>query len=446
MINWQQFGLKSNPYDIHPLIEGGELPLEKAFIGRTYELETLNNIILSDSRACITILGSVGVGKTSLANFLKYHFKYKENTLPLFSFRREIEASESLLDKRMFILEVMGSVLREIKLLDPTLIDRNHFLKKLEKLIDITQSLGISAGVNLGIVGIDFSESTIEYPSTIPTTTLEGYFSDLVQFIIDTPIAKKKYKGLIIHTNNFDVLLKNKEQKKKVLKFFQEMRDLLQTRHTYFLFLGPRTFFREIISTEKRIKSIFHLSPLVLEPLTKQEVKEAFEERMEILTSDDVAAYIPPFSDEVIFKLYDLYNGDVRSIMNGLKTILNQVSDTIAKPLSMNEALLLLGKERWESLKLTNEQKEVLKYIARIDKYVTITQASRELKKAPSNLSRYYFSPLHDEGIIEIIKQEGNLKYWRLTQEYIPIRFILESKTKVQEDTMKDLQQLTLGF
>jgi len=34
MISWQQFGLKGNPYDTLPLIEGGEFPIQQAFIGR----------------------------------------------------------------------------------------------------------------------------------------------------------------------------------------------------------------------------------------------------------------------------------------------------------------------------------------------------------------------------------------------------------------------------
>ena len=86
MINWQQFGLRSNPYDTLPLIEGGELPIDKAFVGRTMELQSLKDIFLSDSRACLTILGNVGVGKTSLANFHKFLFKYVEKKKSLFSF------------------------------------------------------------------------------------------------------------------------------------------------------------------------------------------------------------------------------------------------------------------------------------------------------------------------------------------------------------------------
>ena len=31
LISWQQFGLKKDPYDTLPLVEGGDIPIEQAF-------------------------------------------------------------------------------------------------------------------------------------------------------------------------------------------------------------------------------------------------------------------------------------------------------------------------------------------------------------------------------------------------------------------------------
>jgi ABC-type antimicrobial peptide transport system permease subunit len=447
MINWQQFGLRSNPYDIVPLIEGGELPIKQAFVGRKEELKTLEDIILSENRACITILGNVGVGKTSLANFHKFIFKHDQTAKPLFSFRREIEASENLINKRSFILEIIGSVLKEIKLLHPDLIEQDPLLKKLRKLVDITQALGISGGINVGIVNANFSESSIDIPVIIPISILEGYFIDLIDFIRKNKIAGKTYEGLIVHVNNFDVLLKDPSQKKKVLTFFQEIRDFLQTRHVYFIFLGPKTFYRDIIAKENRIKGIFHLSPIMVGPLSKEEVLQALEERMELLKSPDVVRYITPVSQEVIFRLYDFYDGDVRSIMNAIKAILSQASDTIVEPLGLSEALLLLGKERWndvEKLDITKGQTQILIALAKAHEYITQKDISKQFRKAQTNISSHYFSPLSQAGIIEVKREEGKMKYWGLTKEYEPIKFLLETQSLVQKRAQKDLQQLSL--
>lgn len=448
MINWQQFGLRSNPYDTLPLIEGGELPINKAFVGRTAELHSLKDIFLSDLRACVTILGNVGVGKTSLANFHKFLFKYEEKNKPLFSFRREIEASKNLLNKKSFLTEIIGSTLREIRLLDPDLIKKEELLQKLEKLVDITQSLDISAGISIAGFGGEFGRTgTTEYPPTISNTILENYFSNLIDFIKTHEIAGKRFKGLIVHINNFDVVLADSNDKREVMRFFQEMRDILQTKDVYYLFLGPRHFFRDIISTEKRLKSVFNLSPVVVNPLSKSEIVQAFEERMGLLKSPDVVKYIAPFSNEAIFRLYDLYEGDARSIMNGLKDILSQVPETVLEPLGVEEALLLLGKERWDSIRgigLTREQEEILKFLAISSEYVTQKDLAAKFKKAPSNISGYYFNPLKDAGVIELKKQDGKLKYWGLTQDYIPIKFILKSKEVIQQKTKDDIRQLGL--
>lgn len=448
MINWQQFGLRSNPYDTLPLIEGGELPIDKAFVGRAAELQSLKDIFLSDSRACLTILGNVGVGKTSLANFHKFLFKYEAKKKLLFSFRREIEASKNLLNKKSFLTEVIGSTLREIRLLDPDLIKKEELLQKLEKLVDITQSLDISAGISIAGFGGEFGKTgTTEYPPSISNTMLENYFSNLVEFIKTHEIAGRRFSGLIVHINNFDIVLSDSKERRGVIGFFQEIRDILQTRDVYYLFLGPKHFFRDIISVEKRLKSVFHLSPLVVNPLSKLEIIKAFEERMELLKSPDVVKYIAPFSNEAIFSLYDLYEGDARSIMSGLKDILSQVPETVLEPLGVDEAMLLLGKERWEVIKksgLTKEQEELLIFLATSSNYVTQKDLAVQLKKAPSNISGYYFNPLRDAGVVEVKKQEGKLKYWGLTQDYLPIKFILKAKKTIQQKTKENMQQLSL--
>jgi hypothetical protein len=78
IINWQQFGLKENPYETKPLTEGGDLPIHKAFIGRDQELQYLNDLFSSSTNLSLVVSGEVGVGKTSLINFHKYKLKHSE--------------------------------------------------------------------------------------------------------------------------------------------------------------------------------------------------------------------------------------------------------------------------------------------------------------------------------------------------------------------------------
>ncbi len=108
------------------------------------------------------------------------------------------------------------------------------------------------------------------------------------------------------------------ENKKQVIRYFAEIRDLLQTLNTYFIFLGPNNFFKDIINREDRVKSVFDQRPLILSPLSKTELIDALEKRMMLLKSDTANKIIQPFEDKVIFELYDIYKEDPKLLPFGI--------------------------------------------------------------------------------------------------------------------------------
>ena len=447
-VTWQQFGLKKNPYDTLPLIEGGDLAIEKAFVGRIEEMNMLNRLFESSERLCVAICGNTGVGKTSLANFHKFLWKYTHKQKLLFSFRREIEASDNVLDKRSFLIEIIGSVLRELQLMQPELL-KEELLQKLTYIVDISKESTLTGGgLSVGGFGFDLSrEKTASQPIQLSIAMLEQYFILLVEFIRKTKIRDKVYNGLIVHVNNFDIVLEEENGKKRVIQFFQEMRDLLQTPNVYFLFLGPRNLFKDVISSQKRIKSVFVQTPIVVEPLSKTEIIQAFDERMNLLKSDDIVRYIKPIDDEVIFRLYDLYEGDIRLIMSALGDILNQWPGAAAKSLSIAEAMLLLGRERWGTIPssvLTPEKKKILVYLIQSGKYISQKEVAQLFNKAETNISSYYFKDLKERNIIEEKGNKGKMIYWGLTKNYEPLQFFLESQNKIKDNIISQAEQLSL--
>jgi Cdc6-like AAA superfamily ATPase len=233
--------------------------------------------------------------------------------------------------------------------------------------------------------------------------------------------------------NNFDIVMRDPEGLSYVRRFFQEVRDILQMPHVYFLFLGPRNFFKDVIAKEARVKAIFHQTPILLAPLTKTEIVDALNKRMEILKSDKVARYLRPFKDEVIFQLYDLYQGDLRSILGALKNIASELGDRATEPLGMEEAMFLLSRERWRHVEgaLTPEQKLILEYIVKKGQPITQKEIVIHFKKTQANVAHYYFGPFKDHGIIEEIERRGTTKYWYLTKDYEVLKFLQTSKEKI---------------
>jgi len=446
-INWQQFGLRKNPYDTLPLVEGGDISIDRAFVGRSVEKKFLDDLFSSNDKVCLAICGDVGVGKTSLANFHKFIWKYTKEKL-LFSFRREIEANNDILNKKNFLIEIIGSFLREIRLLQPDLL-KDESLKKISQIVDFSQTLAISGGASAFGFGLDLGgEKTITPPIQLSASLLEESFTNLIAFIKNNEIKGLKYSGLVVHVNNFDIILSSEKGKEDAIRFFDEVRDILQTPDVYFLFLGPKNLFKDIISARQRVKSIFYPTFLMVNPLSKTEIVKAFEERMQLLKSEDVASYIKPVADEVIYKIYDLYNGDIRSIMASVIDLLGQYPEKLAKPLSTNEAMLLLGKERWEkiemAMKLTNEQKTILKYLASADKWISQKEVSVMFSKAQSNVSGYYFRPLKENNIIEEKQRIKTTPYYGLTADYIPLKWLIESQDAVSRSVEDKSGQMGL--
>ena len=447
-INWQQFGLRRNPYDTNPLLEGSELSIDEAFVGRDMERRFLDDIILSEARSCVVVEGDVGVGKTSLVNFHKFTWKKNRKSKQLFSFRREIEISLALLNKKSFLLELLGSVIREITLLDPVLVLDNEELQRVVRLLDVSQDVSLSGGFTVAGFGGQAGRGVVtSHPLVIPITTLEQYLIGLLKFICSSSIADNRYSGLIVHVNNFDFVLADAEVRHQVSTFFHEIRDLLQTADIHWVFIGPYRFFADHIAHSRRVKSIFYSSPLVVKPLSKREVTDAFNRRLEILQSKDVKNIVKPFEDEVIHRLYDVFNGDVRLIMTALRDILGQYTDRVTQTLSVEEAIVLLSRDRQEKvmqIKLTDEQYKILEYIIALSEPVSQKTISSVFRKKQSNVTSYYFKPLHDAGIIEVVEQRGRIKLWDLTEIYWPLREAKKAELTIVNRAEREVAQLQL--
>ncbi len=442
-ISWQQFGLKKDPYDTLPLVEGGDLPIEQAFVGREADRIFVDNLLAAEDRLCLTVCGDTGVGKTSLINFQKFIWKYEKMKL-LFSTRREIEASSRLLNKENFIIEIIGSVLQEIKLRDEHLL-KSEPLQTMVRLVDITQTLELSFGASvLGYGGSLAGGRDVAYPMQVPISVLEQYFYSLIEFITQNEVGGYKYSGLLIQVNNFDVVMDTQDMSSTVIRFFNEIRDLLQISRVYFVFLGPKNFYKDIIATQKRVKSIFYQTPLQIKPLTKTEIVQAFDKRMQLLQSEGVSTFTKPVEDAVISQLYDLYAGDIRAIMGAVRDIIGQL-DSSGRPLKVDEAMILLGRFRWEeinnALSLTDGQIEMLNAIIESGNYLSQKQAALKFNKSESNVSGYYFKPLKENDIIEKKGAEGKEIFYGLTPKYTPLREFVASQKKLREEVIRQQQE-----
>lgn len=446
MINWSEYGLKNDPYCDAPLKEGGELDVDKAFIGRDADIRIIDSVISSSNRACLTICGNVGIGKTSLANFEKFKWKNKTQK-PLFSFRREIEANNYILNKKSFLIEILASVYTELSLIEPSLL-KEDVLIKISSIVDFTRTNSYSGGFSVLGSGLNGGKDTsVNHPYNLAISTLEQYFRELLEFIKTKEIQGKVHSGLIVHMNNFDVVMK--ENIRGVINFFDEVRDILQTTDVYFFFLGPINLFKDAISRNPRVKGVFSQAPLQLKPLNKIEIRDALNRRLEILKSDGVEDYIKPVDDNVIFNLYDLYKGDIRLILSSIPSIVSEALSNFpgVKTITIDESRKLLTQTRMEEIKdrLSTKQldfvEKIISFLKENQKQCFTQKEMIELTKLPqANISQHYIKPLCELGVIdfETIK---NKNHYELTDHFLPLVwfekevFLSEENSKPKENT-----------
>jgi hypothetical protein len=121
----------------------------------------------------------------------------------------------------------------------------------------------------------------------------------------------------------------------------------------------------------------------------------------------------------------------------------------LARTLTIDEAMLLLGRERWEkietAMKLTAEQKEILKFLASKES-ISQKEVALLFKKAQPNVSGYYFKPLRDNNIIEEKEKIDKTPYYGLTTDYIPLKWLIRAENVIKKNIEIKSQQLDLGI
>ncbi len=449
---WEVYGLKGNPYSTNPLLkEGGFLPIEEAFVGREQEKVTLLKF-MDDEQGCLFVCGNVGVGKTSLLNLHKHRCKQKKD--PVFSARKEIDMHVDLLNRKMFLLELISSLYGEVKLLDQDIVHSDDFMKKTAMLVDFTSKIAINDGwnFNIGLVsaGTNVEQSGKELPNQLTDTYVQQYFRDFISWICEHSIGGKEYKKVLIHVNNFDVVLQ--EEEARVKSFLNEIRDILQTPHIFFSFLGPQDFYRKTVVGNPRLQSVCYHEPLFLDSLKKRELVEALEKRYELLRIDGDINVIEPLTEQAIHRFHDIYQGDIRSILRACSQVINALRSTNSSPLDADSALTLLYRIKSEELErkgIVGEKRTVLSQLIAHPEGVSQKEVAIATGKSPSNISGFYFKEFLDKGIIEEYadEQAPAKRKWKLRPEFAPLyseKELQKSVHRTQDKYQEASEQLTM--
>lgn len=400
---WGRYGFRGNPFDTGALSASADalLPIAHAIVGRELdspESRMLLGVVRSAGGGRTVVEGEIGVGKTTFVNYHRYLWEMEAQD------RLLTPASEITLagDLRVseFVGSIVGAVLGKIVLLrgekyvhDRPLLHELFLLNRvfIHRSIELqAQLFGFGAGVGRA------AQATVPAPSEVQ---LLAYLRGLVG-----EVKQLGYNGIFLHFDNLELVSLRSPERTRLL--FEALRDTLQTPDIYFVFVGQKGFFSEVISPSERVRSVFSGFPIFVPPLTRPQVLEAVNKRYELLAMHP-ERFIRPVGDDLLEYLYDLYDGKVRFVMDAVTTIVTHFPHAVAETLDTSSAKSLLAQLVLERLKreLTRREWDVLREAVRLGTF-TNAAIGRALNVKAPNVTKYlnallerrFIYPHHREG------------------------------------------------
>lgn len=411
---WEIYGLKTNPFFTDPLlIFSGDIDLKIGFVGREEETKRLKNVIYNNSSSRILVAGDVGVGKTTFVNYVRVLTSQNK----FFTTLKEIAVQPDW-NGTDFILNTLSAIYYTIKLrtdLDPSIINGDLF-RKLELLVDIVENKDKNYSLNIGAIGGGIGTTT---SVNLPSTNIHSLLIFFEQIVKE--IKKSSYRGLILHYNNLDTLAPE-----QIYNLFQSIRDFIQNRDVHFIFIG-NLIVPQVIAQIRRVNTVMSDTPIILDNLSIKEIKQLLEIRIAQLSIPGLTT-IKPYNDEIISKLYALYEGNLRYILHSLSTVFQELikdSPIVITNREMTRVLSETAKKRWLN-KLTDWEKEVL-FLILNEEEITNKNIAKKLRKQKQNVSKVT-NKLLDMCAIRIKRIDGKEKFftvepsinWFLLEKEIP--------------------------
>ncbi|MBI5072808.1 AAA family ATPase [Candidatus Woesearchaeota archaeon] len=416
-IIWRNYGLSDNPYFHYPLtMQETNIPLQ-AFVGREKERGELKRIIELGGDVRYMVVGEPGIGKTSLINYVKSEAsKYR-----FFTPKNEMEISR-IMSGNEFIILTISSIYTEIK--NQKLPLTKELSEKLDALYELTQ---------YGDMSNDIANLT-----QLNRQKLVDLYKKLIEEIINSG-----FQSIIIHYDNLDEIKDFDE----LADMLGDVRDFLMQKKIIFLFVGDR-FLPQSLLTKKRVRDIFLSPSLELEALSFNDIMQLLDKRINYFKIKDMNTIIP-HTKEAVKILFEIHEGNIRDILNGLSTCISSLPRTNT-PIQITDEILkdVLYKKIEDKIisRLTKKEKDILLLIAK-HKFITPTEIASKVGVKIQNVSSKYLTNLK---LAEAVRERGKegrnifyeitppIKWWKLKRDE---NEIIESKLKNQKRIQTLIQE-----
>lgn len=416
---WERYGFSGDPFDTSPLPinYGSGLSVINAYVPRVGVLApgaVMTNFLKSPGGGRIVVEGEPGVGKTTFVNFHRYEWGHLAKN-SLISPVSQVSVQRHW-NEEDFLLHLLSSLCARIRLeMTEKEFSKDKLLKEVSAITGIYQEKDGGLGLNVSIVGTGggFNKNTGSSLKVGKVTSV--HLRDYLTKLVAKARNKLDATGVIFHLDNLELL--KQEGTSKLRLFFEDIRDTIQEPNVYFIFVGYRNMFQEVIVPSPRVRSIFFDTPLMLEPLSYKQIHEIIGLRYEILGMPE-KNWIKPVEDKVIDYLYDTYEGKIRYVMNAITSLISHIPDSYADTLSLEKAAELLRLIQLSELKskLTAAEIEVFIHAIRLRRF-TPTGLCLVTGKSKQSIQKY-LRKLLDGNYVYQTDKIGRSQYYRIEPRY----------------------------
>ena len=170
----------------------------------------------------------------------------------------------------------------------------------------------------------------------------------------------------------------------------------------------------------ERVRSIFFGQPIVVPPLSEDEVLVVLQKRYSLLATE-ADRWISPVSDQLVKHLYGLFRGKIRFVMDAIQNIVAYVPESLPGTISDEmalEILVALANERASQL-LTPTERKVLIAAAGVEEFnnALLTSLTKKQKQHVAT----YIEKFVRLGLVYRIRQEGNEIFYEVSADMRPL-------------------------
>lgn len=416
---WERYGFSANPFDTKALSlsEGALLSVSDAYISRGKGSEAasvLTNFFRNPGGGRIVVEGEPGVGKTTFVNYHRHQWE-TEAADKLLTPATEISLQEDW-GERDFLVNLLSALSARIRLdLSQNRFAKDTLLQEINAIcgVFITKDGGFSVGGQALGTGVSIGKTTNK---TIRIGDLSiHHLRQYLSLLVRKALKQKKVAGVTFHFNNLELLAQKGPQ--PLQNFFEKIRDVLQEPNVYFVFVGYRGMFQQVIVPCERVRSIFFDAPVYLDPLSFAETQTIIKRRYQLLALPG-KKWIHPIEDSVIEHLHHTFAGKIRYVMNAVTTLINRIPESYSQPLNVEMAIDVLSSILNSELRKGLSEEEVRVFFVAVKQgRFTNTSLVKQVGKSKQSINKYLQTFLRC-GYIHLAEAVGRNRYYEINPRF----------------------------